>query len=359
MRNIHETILFVDLKKLKKNFNYITSRLDPNCEIIAVVKAFGYGHGDVEISKSLESFGVKSFWVADFDEAIELRKGGIKSKIIIANPGYKSFDEIIKYNLDVVVYNKKMLSHFIKHRCPINIHIKFNTGMNRYGFDITEIDHIAKKINENSFLNLISICSHLASSQDVKDSNFTLNQISNFKLITKKMELNISSKFQKHILNSYGLLNFPKHQMDSVRVGIGLYGACNNKNLNEISYLETIITQQRSVKKGDRIGYSGKYIANENMIISIIPIGYADGLNRHLGNGAGSVLVKNTLCPIIGDISMDSCIIDTSKVKCKEGDNVRIFSENNPVINLSEKLDTIPYEIYATLNRRIKRVYLN
>ncbi len=355
----NETILHVDLGKLEENFNYLKSKLQPKTKIIGVVKAFAYGHGDIEISKKLIELGVYALWVSDFEEGLVLRKSGIKTKIIVANPGIKSYNEIIKYKLDVVLYNHKLLDLYCSNKKPVNVHVKFNTGMNRYGFNSNNIRSIISKIQHNNHLNLVSICSHLAASDNEKKTVFTLRQSKKFKLISERFELLLGRKIDRHLLNSNGVLNFINYQMESVRLGIGLYGSSNDINLTPISSLTSPITQIRTIKRGEGIGYGVSFIAEKEMKIGIIPVGYADGMNRQLGNNIGSVFINNYECAIIGEISMDSFAIDITSCNANEGDLVEIFGRRITVSKIAEQINTIPYEIYSTLNRRIKRVYFD
>ena len=359
MHSPHETNLEVDLKKLEENYYYLKGRLIKNCSIIAVVKAFGYGHGDAEISLKLQDLGVDKFWVADFEEGVSLRKSGIKGSIIVANPGMSSFKQIFKYNLEIVIHNQHLLNLYIEKKKDINVHLKFNTGMNRYGFNISEIEDISLKLKENRQIKIKSICSHLSSANNDKLNPITQKQIKLFKEIIKDFEKKMGGQFKKHILNSNGFLKYKSYQYDMVRIGIGLFGAVKNPKLKTISKLKSIVSDNRDVPKGEKIGYNGELITKKDMNISIIPIGYADGINRKLGNYLGEVSVRNVKCPIIGNISMDSLIIDTTNVSCQIGDTVEIFNDKISVFNLAEKNNTIPYEIYATLNRRIKRIYKN
>jgi alanine racemase len=229
--------------------------------------------------------------------------------------------------------------------------------MNRYGFNHNEIESIISKIKYNTNLNVESICSHLATSDNKKNSDFTIKQIENFKSISQKFEKHFRRKIDKYILNSHAVLNFTSYQMDGVRLGIGLYGSIDDTNLKQISCLTSTIAQTRDLKKGESVGYSNSFIAEENMKIGIIPIGYADGINKQLGNNIGSVFTKSYECAIIGEISMDSFAIDITKSKAKEGDLVEIFGDQLSVSKIAKKINTIPYEIYSTLNRRIKRIY--
>ena len=357
MISANETILHVDLNKLKKNLNYLKSLMAPKTKIIAVVKAYAYGHGDIEISKKLESLGIYALWVSDFEEGVALREAGIKIKIIVANPGLKSYDKIIKYKLDVVLYSHKLLDLYCSNNEDVCVHIKFNSGMNRYGFGDKEAGSVIEKIKKNHHLKLNSICSHLAASEDNKQKDFTLKQINKFELISRQFELLLGKKIDRHLLNSHGLLNFTKYQMEGVRLGISLYGSVNNTNLNQISRLNSVITQIRTLNSGETVGYNASFKAKEKMKVAIIPVGYADGMNRRLGNTVGSVFVRSCECPIVGEISMDSFAIDVTKCNAKEGDLVEIFGDQSTITEIAKKINTIPYEIYSTLNRRIKRVY--
>ena len=357
MSTANETILNIDLNILERNLNYLKTKLNPKTKIIGVVKAFAYGHGDIEISRKLEKIGVHALWVSDFEEGVALRKAGISTRIIVANPGLKSYSKIIKYNLDVVLYNNKLLNLYCEKKNITNIHIKFNSGMNRYGFDEYEINTIISKIQTNKHLKLHSICSHLAASENENQNTHTLRQIKKFKLICDKFEKIYAKKVNRHILNSHGVLNFQNYQMDSVRLGIGLYGSTTDKSLKQISSLSSVITQIRSLNSGDTVGYGASFIAEKKMRIAIIPVGYADGINRQFSNNVGYVITNNTKCPIIGEISMDSFAIDVTNIEAKEGDLVEIFGNKISVSEIAKKINIIPYEIYATLNRRIKRVY--
>ena len=356
MRSPHETILEISNTHLINNFSYLKNKI-PNTKIIAVVKAYAYGHGDIIIAKKLEKLGVDAFWVADFEEGGRLRKNKITKPIIVANPGLKSINEIIHNQLEVVIYNFTLLTLYSKLNKTINIHIKLNTGMNRYGFNQNELKKVIEILKKSPNLNVKSICSHLAASENASKDEFTLAQFNKFEKACDTFFNEIGYTVDRHILNTHGVLRFPHKKYEMVRLGIGLYGAVENKNLKEISVLKSIITQIRTIKKGGSIGYNASFIAKKEITVGVIPFGYADGLNRKLSAKNGCVLVNDTPCLIIGKISMDSCIIDLKGVKAKTGDKVIIFGGENTIFSISEKLETIPYEIYATLNRRIKRIY--
>ena len=357
MKIIHETILEVNLDKLANNFNYLKSKLNPDTKIIAVVKAYAYGHGDIAISSYLEKLGVHALWVADFEEGTRIRKSGIKIPIIIANPGTKSTQQIIDNKLDVVIYNSELLHLYGKLNKEIRIHIKFDTGMNRYGFDASEVNQLVANLQKYPKLKTQSICSHLAASDNSTEDSFTNAQFQVFEKVSSSFSKGINQLIDTHILNTNGVLRFPNKEYEMVRLGIGLYGVSNDDNLQQISTLKSVISQVRIIKKGSKVGYDASFLAKEDMKIGVVPFGYADGLNRKLSINNGVIIVQNIACPIIGKISMDSCMIDLKGTTAKIGDEVVIFGEKNTISSIANKLSTIPYEIFSSLNRRIKRIY--
>lgn len=359
MPTSHETILYIDLKALEKNYKYLKNKLKSETKIIAVVKAFAYGHGDITIAKKLEELGVDAFWVADFEEGMNLRKAGISRKIIVANPGIKGYKEIVKYNLEPVIYNFRLLEIFGKNNIPISVHIKFNTGMNRYGFNLEEVEVLTKKLKEFPHLKIESICSHLAAATDKSKDDFTQKQFEKFDTICKLFTETLNIKSERHILNTAGVLRFTSQQNNMVRLGIGLYGIGEDDNLQVVAKLVSTISQIRNLKQGEKVGYDASFITEKEMRIAVIPLGYADGINRKLGNEKGKVLINNVFANIIGEISMDSLMVDISSINAKEGDLVTVFGTGYKVSDIAKNLNTIAYEILATLNRRIKRVYLN
>ena len=360
MTNNHETILHNNLTTLEANFNFLKSKLPNSVKTIAVVKAFAYGLGDIEISKHLEKLGVDAFWVADFEEGVQLRKEGISKGIIVANPGYKSINAIIKYQLEPVIFNNRLLEFYANCKEKISIHLKFNTGMNRYGFEANDLQKILSILKNNPQLNVESVCSHLSSSNDPNKDNFSKGQIQRFKDICENLENHLKINIPSHVMNSNGAVRFiTKSNNEWVRLGIALFGGLEHPNLKQIFSLKSIISQTRFIKKGQSVGYQNSFVAGKDMHIAVIPVGYADGLNRKLGNQKGQVFINDTACRIIGDISMDSFVAAISEVYAQEGQEVTIFSPKYSVSKLANDLDTIPYEIMATLNRRIKRVYSN
>tara|TARA_B110000116_G_scaffold73331_1_gene63580 strand:+ start:948 stop:2036 length:1089 start_codon:yes stop_codon:yes gene_type:complete len=357
MNKFHESVFDINLNDISRNIDYLKSKLKKSTKIIAVIKAYGYGHGDIEIAKKLESLDVYAFWVADFEEGMRLRQSGVKKTIIIANPSPRSTEQIINYRLDVVIYNFRLLDAFGKLNEKIKIHIKFNTGMNRFGFEENDIAELKKRINQYPNLKIESVCSHLSSSRNPKKDQITLNQLKNFEKIILRIKNNFSVKPLVHILNTNGVLRFTEHQYNAVRIGIGIFGIHEDKKLIQIGALSSSISQIRHLKRGDKIGYDAMFICKKNMRVGIIPFGYADGLNRQLGNQKGSLAVNGKLCSIIGNISMDSCVIDLTESDAKEGDRVEIFGPNNNIDTICKQTHSIPYEFLSKINRRIKRIY--
>ena len=357
MNKFHESIFDINLLNISKNLNYLKSKLRQSTKIIAVVKAYGYGHGDVEIAQELENLNVHAFWVADFEEGVILRKAGLKKPIIIANPSPRTTEQILKYNLDVVIYNFRLLDSFGKLNKKIKIHLKFNTGMNRFGFEEADLIYLKKKMIQYPSLSIESVCSHLSSSGDANQDHITLKQMSAFERIILSFKHNFSIEPLFHILNTNGVLRFTKYQYNSVRIGIGIFGVSKDKNLLQIGSLSSSISQIRNLKKGDLIGYNSTYICKNKTRIAIVPFGYADGLDRNLGNQKGSLFVNEKSCKIIGNISMDSCAIDITQTDAKEGDRVEIFGKNNSIYKICTQTNSIPYEFLSKINRRIKRIY--
>ena len=332
--------------------------------MVCMVKAFGYGAGSYELAKTLQAHRCDYLALAVGDEGAELRKAGISMPMIVMNPEFSSFNVLFENQLEPEVYSFRLLDAIIKETerrgiTSYPIHIKIDTGMHRLGFQPTDISEITKRIKEQSGVVVRSIFSHLVGSDSYIFDDFTQQQLDLFKEVAADLERELDYKVIKHILNSAGIERYPNYQMDMVRLGIGLYGvsASGQKGLRNISTLKTTILQIQQVAKGDSIGYGRMSYAERDSRIAIIPIGYADGLDRHFSNGHGVVSIHGHRCPIIGNICMDACMIDVTDIDAREGDSVIIFGEELPVIELSEKLRTIPYEILTSISPRVKRVY--
>ena len=357
----HSTILEVDLDAMVHNLNHFRSLTDAH--IAVMVKAFSYGSGSREIASLLQYHRVDYLMVAFADEGIELRAAGITIPIAVMNPEREAFDNMIMFNLEPEIYaldiledfNQALNKHGIK-RFPI--HIKLNTGMNRSGFDEQDIPQLLEFFEAERSVYIRSIFSHLAGSDETMHDEFTLDQIHLFERMTERIQTQFNYKIWRHILNSAGIERFPQYHFDLVRLGIGLHGiSATNAQLQAVSSFKTYISSIRNVPEGQSIGYGRKSYTTRPSRIAVIPVGYADGLNRHLSNRAGNVFVKGKRVPIIGNICMDTCMIDITDTDATIGDEVEIFGKHIPVSELAEQLGTIPYEILTGISFRVKRVY--
>ena len=298
------------------------------------------------------------------DEGAELRKEGISIPIIVMNPEFSSFNVLFENHLEPEVYSFRLLDAMIRETerrgiTSYPIHIKIDTGMHRLGFQPEDVPAICERLRAQSGAIARSVFSHLAGSDSYVFDDFTHQQLDKFTKAAGELENGLEYKVIKHILNSAGIERFAAYQMDMVRLGIGLYGvsASGQKGLRNVSTLKTTILQIQNVPAGDSIGYSRMSYVKRDSRIAIIPIGYADGLDRHFSNGGGEVLINGQRCPIIGNICMDACMIDVTDIHVQEGDAVIIFGDELPVSELSDKLKTIPYEILTSISPRVKRVY--
>lgn len=360
----HETVLEVDLSKLIHNVNYYSSLLKPNVKLMAMVKAFSYGAGSVEVANVLQYHKVDYLAVAYADEGIELRKAGISLPIMVMNPQKMSLEQMIRYRLEPEIYSFRILEAYYKAvrnhgTIYAPLHIKIETGMNRLGFVESEIDDLIDFIQANPTLKVVSVFSHLAGSDDQQFDDFTEMQIKNFSRLSKKIEEAFPYSILKHIDNSQGIQRHPNAQFDMVRLGIGMYGisACDKKSLKEVNSLHTCISQIKTIEAQETIGYNRAGVLEDGGKIAIVPIGYADGIRRNMGNGKGSFMINNKLAPIVGNVCMDMCMLDVTGIDCKEGDKVIIFGEDYPIKNLAKQMDTIEYEVLTGISQRVKRIY--
>ncbi len=360
----HETCLEINLGALAYNYNYFRSILKPETKIMVMVKALSYGSGTFEIANMLQFQKADYLAVAYADEGVELRRAGIQLPIMVMNSETRSYESIVEYKLEPEIYSLPMMARFqqfIGERGMRNfpVHIKLDTGMHRLGFGETDMVELIKTLGQSDLFRVKSVFSHLVGSEDATHDDFTKLQISRFLDMSGSISELLKYPFYRHILNSAGIERFPDSQFEMVRLGIGLYGISSGKasKLRNIGTLKTIISQVREVEAGDTIGYGRKGKAVNDMIVAVVPIGYADGLNRKLGNGVANFLVNGKFAPTIGNICMDMCMLDITGIKVIEGDPVIIFGENNSVNQLAEKLGTIPYEILTSISSRVNRVY--
>lgn len=231
---------------------------------------------------------------------------------------------------------------------------------NRLGFNpLKDVPQIIERLKRQSAIVPRSVFSHFVGSDSPDFDEFSARQFQLFDEASQQLQRAFPNKILRHICNSAGIERFPERHLDMVRLGLGLYGIdpIDNRRLHNVTSLRTTILQIRNVPKGDSIGYSRRSFVERDSRIAAIPIGYADGLNRHLGNRNGYCLVNGLKAPYIGNICMDVCMIDVTGIDCKEGDTVEIFGDNLPVTVLSDKLDTIPYEVLTSVSNRVKRVY--
>lgn len=361
----HQTVLEIDLDAMVHNLNYYRSKLSPATKVMAMVKAFSYGTGSIEIAKVLQYRKIDFLAVAIADEGIELRNNGIEVPIVVMNPEEHSFDAMIENRLEPNIYRFKLLEQFdeaLKRNAVNNfpVHLKVDTGMKRLGFDhLEEVKKVTAYIRSRETMYIRSLFSHLAVSDDPANDPFTNLQFNRFREYCDSVAESFNYKILRHILNSSGIERFPEMELDMVRLGIGLYGASPNiqHELQNVATLKTTISQVRTIEPGETIGYGRKGFAEQPMTIAILPIGYADGLNRRLSNGVGKVLIGGVKVPIVGTICMDMCMVDITGVHAIEGDRAIIFGEDLPVNEVASTLGTISYEILTSIGQRVKRVY--
>lgn len=361
----HETVLEINLNAISHNLNYYRTKLTPETKLMVMVKAFGYGYGGFEIAKLLEHHKVDYLGVAFADEGISLKSAGINVPIMVLNPENTSFASIIQYGLEPEIYSIKGLKAFIKIATEKKlkhypIHLKIDTGMHRLGFDESHLPELIAILQSTSAVEIRSVLSHLATS-DERNHDFANLQIALYDKLSSILIDAINIKPIRHILNTSGISNFPLAQFDMVRLGIGLYGVSNDpteqKELQTVGTLKSIISQKRTIPAGDSVGYGRKFVAEKPTEIATIPIGYADGIPRSWGNEVGFVTINSKRAPIIGNVCMDMLMVNVTDIVCKEGDSVIVFGENPNVIDMAQKLGTIPYEILTGISQRVKRVF--
>ena len=367
-RKSHETIMEVNLDAMIHNLNFYRSRINPGTKLMAMVKASSYDAGKVEVASALQFNHVDYLTVAYADEGVELRRNGIHLPIMVMNPEEASFDDIVKYRLEPDIYSFRILELFSQrvrlYGERMAIHVEFDTGMHRLGFSGDDIPVLAERLNAlKDVLQVRSIFSHLACSEDAAMDDFTRGQISRFRTWSDSLDAAIdhTEPILHHILNSSGITRFPEAQMDMVRLGIGLYGVAPEPavqaQLRQVSRLVTRISQIKAIPAGDSVGYNRRWIAERPSRIAIVPIGYADGLSRHLGYGHGRVSILGHEAPIIGSICMDMCFVDVTDIACAEGDPAVLFGEGDLLQRNAAAAGTIPYEMLTAVSPRVKRVY--
>lgn len=360
----HETILEVNLNALVDNLNYFRSKLRPETKMMCMVKAFAYGSGSVEVARTLQHNRCDYLAVAVADEGAELRREGIRIPIVVMNPEKGSFGMIFDNKLEPEIYSFRLLDAFITSAEKLGltdypIHIKIDSGMHRLGFEPQDMEQLLVKLKEQNQVKVRSVFSHLSGSDEAKFDAFTKQQIAAFTACADQLSNVFSHHIMRHILNSAGIERFPEYQFDMVRLGIGHFGISSlpEKNLKQVCALKTIILQIKNVKAGETVGYSRKGIINSDKRIAVLPIGYADGFDRKLGNGVGEVLINEQRAKVVGNVCMDLIMIDVTNIAANEGDQVEIFGDHLTISEVAAWLKTIPYEVLTSVSRRVKRVY--
>ena len=364
MQQTHETVLDVHLNALIHNVRYFRSLLKPETKLTCMIKAFAYGAGSIEVGRALQESGlVDYFAIAVADEGVELRRAGITLPIIVMDPEAAAMDIILENTLEPNVYSFESLET-VRHAAEAKglehypIHIKIDSGMHRLGFYREDIPALAEQLKATKTLQVRSVFSHLAGSDEACFDDFTMQQIRYFDECAEALKAELSYPVMKHILNSAGIERFTDYQFDMCRLGIGLYGfSFAGAPLRNVCSLKTTILSVKTVKKGETIGYGRHTTLAEDRRIAVIPIGYADGFDRRFSNYGGEVLVRGKRCPVVGNVCMDQAMIDVTGTDAQVGDYVEIFGDHISLQELADKLGTITYEILTSVSRRVQRVY--
>lgn len=366
----HATVLEIDLNALIHNLNVYKGYLTSHTGIIAMVKAFSYGSGSVEVASLLEKQQVDYLAVAYADEGVELRRNGIRVPVMVMNPDRVDFDRMLEFNLEPEIYSLKILKeliHFLHgvHHTEtfrFNIHLKLETGMNRLGFVEDELTELLSILQLQQNIVVKTVFSHLAASEEAQLDRFTEEQIATFLRLSDKLIGGLAYSVKRHLLNSSGILRFPHAHFDYVRLGIGLYGVDSSSTIQDkllpIGKLKTRVAQIKEVKEGESIGYSRKGMADKDLKIGVLAIGYADGYDRRFGNGIGEVFIAGHRARIIGNVCMDMCMVDITHIDdVHEGDEAEIYGKEISIIEQARKIGTIAYELLTRISGRVKRLY--
>ena len=364
----NDSVLEINLQNLVENISVYRSMLRPTTKLMCMVKANSYGTGSFEVAKTLQNNGVDFLGVAIADEGKELREAGITIPIIIMNPEQSSYSTVIDYQLEPEIYSLRVLKLFIQKlqekqiSSAYPIHLKLETGMNRLGFHEDDFDELVTILKNNSQVYVRSIFTHLATADMPEEEAYAKYQLNRFdksyESITKALDITPI----KHALNSPGIVAYKEHQYDMVRLGIGMYGYSEytdfmEKYLKPVVRFKTVISQISKLEAGETVSYGRRFTAERKTRIATLPVGYADGIRRSLGNGKASVGINGKLAKIVGSICMDMMMVDVTDINCKEGDEVTIFGNSPSIADVARWLETIPYEVLTSVSQRIKRVY--
>lgn len=367
MSHSPETVLEIDLRALEHNYRVIRDRLRPGTKLLGVVKAFAYGTEAVAIGRRLEALGADYLAVAFTREGVHLREAGIRLPILVLHPQPESLEALIASCLEPSLYSRRLLMSFLQvaeahGQKAYPIHLKFNTGLNRLGFRAEDLEWIGEQLHARDTLEVRSILSHLAASDDPEEAAFTRAQIRGFEAIAATWGERFRGNPLKHLLNTSGIFNYPEAQWDMVRTGIGLYGYSNDPGtdplLRPVARLRTRISQLHRIGPGHWVGYNKGYEAAEERMTATLPIGHADGIGRQYGKGRGVVYIQGRPARLIGNICMDMCMADVSGIDCREGDEVLFFGGGQSAEEFAGRTGTISYELLAGISQRVPRVVL-
>jgi alanine racemase len=362
---VHGTVLEVDLDALRHNLHHFRAIAGPEVKLMAMVKAFGYGSGALELARTMAHERVDYLGVAYADEGIELRQQGIDTPVLVMNPEPVPLGTLHRFRLEAEVYDRRSMEEaiaFATHTADeVRVHIKLDTGMHRLGFMHTELEWILSAMRNAGRLRVASILSHLAASEDPQHDAFTRRQITLFASMAGKISETLGYRPLLHIANSGAITRFPEARFDMVRLGIGLHGvgadAEETGQLLPTATLRTVVAQVKDIPAGESVGYGRRAMVDRRMRIAILPIGYADGLSRRLGHGAGRVWIHGRPAMYVGSICMDMCMVDVTEVACSPGDDAIVFGPEHPLQDFARDLGTIPYEALTSISSRVRRVY--
>ncbi|RQO32334.1 bifunctional UDP-N-acetylmuramoyl-tripeptide:D-alanyl-D-alanine ligase/alanine racemase [Taibaiella sp. KBW10] len=365
----HTTVMEVDLSAMHSNLKVYQKMLRPGVKLMAMVKAFSYGTGSYEIASLLQYAGVDYLTVAYLDEGIALRKSGITLPIMVMSPELGSYEQMISWKIEPEIFSLQSLENFIKiaqqkDSSAYPIHIKLDTGMHRLGFNEEELPLLISILNSTHHIEVKSIFSHLAGSDEASFDSFTQLQAERYTRMSDQLLAALPYQPIRHLCNTSAISRFPDLQFDMVRLGIGLYGVDANKatqdQLQNVGILKTTIAQIRTLKAGETVGYSRRGTLYQDSTVATVSIGYADGYFRDFGNGKGGMMIHGMFAPTLGSICMDMCMLDITGIPdVKVGDAVTVFGPDLPVSRLAGWADTIPYEIMTSVSQRVKRIYTN
>ena len=363
----HKTFVEINLSAIKHNVQVYKSQLKPTTKMLAMVKAQSYGAGLEKIGLYLERQGIDYLGVAYPDEGVELRKVGVKIPILVMNPVDEGFEDCVKYQLEPAVFSFEQLDELLHELIfqgvqNFPVHLKIDTGMKRLGFDYKDLPRLMEVIQAQPEITIKGVYSHLADSDNRRDKRFTDLQIRRFVDACNYISANYAGKFITHLLNSEGIANFPEAQFNMVRIGIGMYGVSSNpvlvKKLRPVLSWKSTISQVKQIHKGESVGYSRSFVADKNMEIAIVPVGYADGFRRSLSNGVGSVIINGQMCNLVGRVCMDMIMVDVTKKFVKTGDRVELIGDKITLSQFAEKMQTISYEVLTSISKRVHRTYI-